>query len=94
MNTTATLIYGPQCAACGDETCTAPDAHHTVTTFATTTELLDRLEASGDRVQVAYDVNGRTVSVEGTMSVPEARVSIDVALSLGATRVSVRRFEI
>lgn len=25
---------GPQCAACGDATCTATDAHHTVTEFA------------------------------------------------------------
>lgn len=58
------------------------------------TETLDLMERSGDKVLLAFDIDGTTKSLEGTFTPAEARVSIDVALDLGATRVSVRRFEI
>lgn len=61
---------------------------------AQTARTLDLLEASGDKVLVAFDVNGTTKSLEGTFTPAEARAAINTALSLGATRVSVRRFEI
>lgn len=51
------------------------------------------MEASGDKVTLAYTVNGQTKSLEGTFTPAEARVSIDVAVSVGATAVSVGRFE-
>lgn len=56
-------------------------------------KMLDLMEASGDKVTLAYVVNGQTKSLEGTFTPAEARVSIDVAESIGATAVSVGRFE-
>lgn len=54
---------------------------------------LDRLEVSGDKVLVAFELSGQTHSIPGTMTVEEARVALSTADGLGATRLSVRRFE-
>lgn len=54
---------------------------------------LARLERSGDKVIVAFTVADRTVKVPNPMTVAEARASIATAIDLGASRVSVQRFE-
>lgn len=59
-----------------------------VTEVLSTLDLLDR---SGDRVVVAFELDGRTRKLDGTMSPAEARFAIGTAVDLGATRVSVDR---
>jgi len=54
---------------------------------------LSRLEASEDRVLVAFDLDGQTVSIPGAMTPEEARSAISTAEALGATRISIRRFD-
>lgn len=54
---------------------------------------LDRLERSEDKVLVAFELGGTTHSIPGTMTVEEARVALATADGLGATRLSVRRFD-
>lgn len=57
-------------------------------------DVLDRLEASGDRCTVAYELaGGITRSIEGTMSAAEARTAVAVATDLGATRITINRFD-
>ncbi|BCI84560.1 hypothetical protein MTY66_61850 (plasmid) [Mycolicibacterium sp. TY66] len=57
-------------------------------------DVLDRLDASGDRCTVAYQLaDGTTRSIEGTMSTTEARVAVAVAADLGATRTTIGRFD-
>lgn len=56
-------------------------------------ETLAMMERSGDKVLLAFDINGVTKSLEGTFTPTEARYSINTAIQFGATRVSIRRFE-
>lgn len=74
---------GPQCAACGDESCTSADAHHTVTTFTEDTEtpaaplasVTERTMILKDIAQSLADMAQRVV-VSAVLDSAEGRVSV------------------
>jgi hypothetical protein len=58
-----------------------------------TTLALLRLALSGDKVMVAFDLDGVTHKLPNPMSPEEAKYALTCALGLGATRTSISRFE-
>lgn len=54
---------------------------------------IELLERSEDKMLVAFDLNGATHKVPNPMTAEEARVAVSTAVGLGATRISISRFE-